>query len=177
MKRLITEIINDYSILKKKYGEKFAQLCRELFPTILEQGGALSKLIQDKFAPSKFLYDDIVNSNSVHIFKDYIYSLYETRFAKNNDIQETPEQLFDKVGYILYKCKTDEDVHKFEHYYAPGEKLCTFKDPNRIKNNTIFFAVKKNVEEIKREDFKSPKRQDEYGTSVISLRKYLCRIN
>ena len=30
-------------------------------------------------------------------------------------------------------------------------------------------AVKKNVDEIKREDFKNPKRQDDYGTSVISI--------
>ncbi len=32
-----------------------------------------------------------------------------------------------------------------------------------------FFAVKKNASEIKRENFTSPKRQDEYGTSVISI--------
>ncbi len=25
-------------IIKNKYGEKFMQLCRELFPTILEEG-------------------------------------------------------------------------------------------------------------------------------------------
>ena len=31
------------------------------------------------------------------------------------------------------------------------------------------FAVKKNAEEIKREDFESPKREDEYGTSVMSI--------
>lgn len=32
-----------------------------------------------------------------------------------------------------------------------------------------FFAVKKNADEIKRENFTNPQRQDEYGTSVISI--------
>jgi len=32
-----------------------------------------------------------------------------------------------------------------------------------------FFAVKENVDQIKREDFVKPSRQDEYGTSVISI--------
>ncbi|MBP3630313.1 MAG: leucine-rich repeat protein, partial [Clostridia bacterium] len=81
----------------------------------------------------------------------------------------TPEELFDKAGYVLTKCETDEDVKSFMHYYQPAERLCTFHDPDRINTNTIFWAVKKNVDEIRREDFKNPMRQDEYGTSVISL--------
>lgn len=32
-----------------------------------------------------------------------------------------------------------------------------------------FFAVKKDVSNIKREDYKEPKREDKYGTSVISI--------
>ena len=30
---------NDYDIIKKAYGEKFAKLCRTLFPQILEKEG------------------------------------------------------------------------------------------------------------------------------------------
>lgn len=33
----------------------------------------------------------------------------------------------------------------------------------------VFFVVKKNVDEIKRENFKKPIREDEYGTSVMSI--------
>ena len=33
----------------------------------------------------------------------------------------------------------------------------------------MFFAVKKNVNQIRRGNFNHPKRQDEYGTSVISI--------
>ena len=48
--------------------------------------------------------------------------------------------------------------------------MCTFLDPvARLENKYVFFAVKKNVLDIKREDFLIPDRQDEYGTSVISI--------
>ena len=50
---------NDLRFLKRHYGEKFAHLCRELFPTILEEEGLLSKIISDHFAPTKSLYDDV----------------------------------------------------------------------------------------------------------------------
>lgn len=160
---------DDFKILKKHYGERFAKLCRTLFPTILEEKGALSRIILAKFAPSKFLYEDIILSYATERFKNFIYGIFTQQENKELGIDETPEQLFDRAGYTLYKCETDEDVHKFEKYFANTEKLCTFKDPNRINTHTIFFAVKKNVDEIKRENFKIPRRQDEYGTSVISV--------
>jgi len=76
--------------------------------------------------------------------------------------------LLDDAGYILYECKTESDIQKFKKYYHKDEELCTFRD-NRLETNYVFFAVKKNVDEIKREDFFTPKREDEYGTSVISI--------
>lgn len=173
MENLINQAIenntNDFKILKKHYSERFAKLCRTLFPTILEEKGTLSSLILSKFAPSKFLYEDIVNNYATERFKNFIYGLYVKEDPIHHGIKETPEQLFDKAGYILYKCDTNEEVLYFKKYFAEGEKLCTFTDPNRIKTHTIFFAVKKNVDEIKRENYSHPRRQDEYGTSVISL--------
>ena len=44
----------------------------------------------------------------------------------------------------------------------------------------VFFAVKKNVKEIKREDFKNPQREDMYGTSVMGIqfnREGLCTVS
>ncbi len=49
----------DLKMLKKKYGEKFARLCRELFPSMLEQVGFLYDVINTRFDESKHLYDDI----------------------------------------------------------------------------------------------------------------------
>ncbi len=39
----------------------------------------------------------------------------------------------------------------------------------RLDTRECFFAVKKNVDEIKREDFKEPKKDDEYSTSVLGV--------
>lgn len=159
----------DFEIIKKKYGERFAKLCRTLFPTILEKEGLLPQILEEKFEPSKFLYEDITENRMEKEFQNFIYTYANINNEETKEINETPEELFDKAGYTLYKCETNEDVLSYKKYYKKGEELCTFRDPNRINNYTIFWAVKKNVDEIKRENFTNPIRQDEYGTSVISL--------
>lgn len=161
--------MKDYDILKKYYGEKFARLCRTLFPTLLEIEGLVSKTILSKFEPSKFLYEDIVENDYQDKFRNYIYGVADVQNETLPKATGTPEELFDKAGYKLFKCETNDDVQSFKKYYNEYEELCTFADQRRIDNHTIFFAVKKNVDKIKREDFPFPIRQDEYGTSVISI--------
>ena len=46
-----------------------------------------------------------------------------------------------------------------------------------MKSCRVWFAVKKNVDEIKSEDFKKPRREDDYGTSVISIQFSKSKIN
>ena len=160
----------DFQILKKNYGENFAKFCRANFSTILEEEGLLSRLIEDNFAPNKSLYDDLVHQSQCEPFINFIYDLTDSiRLIDYKKVKETPEELMKKAGYSLYKCKNNQDVLSFKKYYASGEEICTFRDPNRIHNNHIFFAVKDNVDQIKRYNFKNPTRQDEYGTSVISI--------
>ena len=159
----------DLKLIKKYYGEKMMHLCRELFPTILETPGLLLMLIDNTFAHNKFLYDDIISNNLKDKFKCFIYNLIE---IPNEEIlfrKETPEELLKEAGYKLYECKKKKDIQSFKRYYRRGEKLCTFKDQDRLSDNYVFFAVKENVDEIKREDFINPERQDLYGTSVISI--------
>ena len=157
----------DLLIIKKYYGEKMMHMCRSLFSTLLETDGLLSKLMLDNFAPSKFLYDDIMEYQQYENFKNYIYS--KVYVQKNKIIiNKTPKEMLSDAGYDLYECKTEKDIQFFKKYYAKGEELCTFNG-GRLKRCYVFFAVKKNVDEIKRKDFKTPIRQDEYGTSVISI--------
>ena len=156
----------DYDILKVNYGERFAKLCRNLFPTILENDGVLSDLMLSHFASSHFLYDDIIN-NDIDGFRNYIYSFTNIEI-KRRKTNKSVKELMSDAGYEIYECHTEEDIQKFKKYYQSGEELCTFRG-GRLDDCYVFFAVKKNVNEIRREDFKSPKRQDEYGTSVISI--------
>ena len=64
--------MNDFENIKKKYGESFAKFCRSKFPSILEQEGTLSEIIESRFAPSKFLFEDICNHCYDNDFVNYI---------------------------------------------------------------------------------------------------------
>ena len=160
----------DLKIIKKKYGEKMMHLCRNMFPTILEEKGLLPKLLLEHFEPSHDLYNDLEKYSSILFagFEGYINSLVVANKKEMLTTSLTPEELLDKAGYTLYECKTEEDIQKFKKYYAKGEELCTFRG-NRLNRCYVFFAVKKDVDNIKREDYKEPFREDEYGTSVISI--------
>lgn len=96
---------DDLNKIKKKYGEKFAHLCRELFPTILETNGLLYRLIESKFYPNKFLYDDIINNKLVSLFQNFINNLVEKEDDIEINVNKTPYELLDEAGYILYECK------------------------------------------------------------------------
>lgn len=142
-------------------------LCRSLFPSILEKEGLLFELLDSHFERSKLLYDDICNNYGETIFRRFIYSLVDENFEMI-ETGKTVEELMDIAGYKIYQCKTEEEIQEFKKYYAPNEALCTFKG-DRLSRSYVFFAVKKNVDEIIRENFKDPKREDEYGTSVIGI--------
>lgn len=158
----------DLKFIKKYYGEKFMHLCRSLFPTILETEGLLSKIIFKNFAPTPMLYDYIKDEKSEFVsFINSEAGLTSEIFPETN---LTPEELMDKAGYILFpECKSQEDLMQFYHFYAKGEEICTFVDMNRLRDCRVWFAVKKNAASLRRQDFAKPERQDEYGTSVISI--------
>ena len=87
---------------------------------------------------------------------------------EEHGVYESPLQLLDRAGYDAFYADTQEKQDSIQKYYAPGEKLCTF-GTDRYQTHYIVHAVKKNVDEIKRENFPNPRRDDEYGTSVISI--------
>lgn len=165
----------DLKIIKKKYGEKMAHLCKSMFSTILEVPNLLSTILMNHFAFNKDLYDDLVEQDKLMSFKDFIYSIYkedildkEKKEKEISEIDATPEELLSKVGYELYACHSEEEIQSFRKYFADGEVLCTFKG-GRLEKCHVFFAIKKDVDKIKRDSFKHPEREDAYGISVISI--------
>ena len=153
--------------IKDKYGEKMMHLCRELFPTLLDNEGLLFNILSSNFAYSKFLYEDIIANNKVDEFEYFIYSNAKYLYELANTTK-TPYELLKTKGYTLYECKTEEDINKYKKYYTKKELLCTF-DTGKLKNYYVFFIVKDNALDLKREDFINPLREDEYGTSVLSI--------
>lgn len=159
--------------IKKTYGERFMHLCRELFPTILEEEGKLYEILSLTFGKNcKNLYEDITSAGLEDELKSLIYSkLYEKSNEENLEEEKTPYELLEEAGYVLTECETEEEIQSFKKYYAKNEELCTFRG-GRLNRCVVFFAVKKDVEDIRREDFKEPKREDEYGTSVMGIQFY-----
>lgn len=157
----------ELKLIKKTYGEEMMHLCRDLFPTLLEQPNLVYSILEKNIAPTKSLATDIIENVLEAEFKNYIYSFIATE-QKQIKTVKTPSELLKEKGYILYECNTEKEIQKFKKYYSKGEELCTFRN-NRLKRCHVFFAVKENVKEIKREDFTNPDRQDLYGTSVISI--------
>ena len=178
--------MDDLKLIKKHYGEKMMHLCREIFPTLLETEGLLYTTLIAKFYPSRNIYDDIVvNEDRIDTFKNIIYNAVIEMKQETISNEKTPKELLEEAGYILYECNSEKDIQSFRHYYQRsdgretptyiegtqpehnnGEELCTFSG-GRLNRCYVFFAIKKDAEFIKRKT--NPERQDEYGTSVISI--------
>jgi len=167
--------MTDLEKIKKEYGEQMAHFCRSSFPGILEKEGNLYDIISSHFAPSKFLFEDIKKHNLERKFKDYVHS-FVTFEIPDFVVDKPPKELLDEAGYDFYECHSEADIQSFRKYYLPSERLCTFKG-GRLEECYVFFAVKKDVDQIKREDFIHPMRQDRYGTSVISIQFFRGEVN
>ena len=96
----------DLKKIKKKYGENMMHLCRELFPTILEQEGLLYKILSARFAPTRALYDDIINAHMEEDFKSLIFESINIK-TKETVTGKTPFELLKEAGYTLYECETE----------------------------------------------------------------------
>lgn len=157
--------------IKNIYGEKFKNLCRDMFPTIIEQEGKLLEILQKKFAYNcNSLYEAITNNNLENEFKELIFREFGENRETNDEIENrTPYEIFDEIGYDLYECKTEAEIQSFRKYYAEGEVLCTIYNGGRLRTRDCFWAVKKNLDNIKRENFKYPQKDDEYSRSVLAI--------
>lgn len=155
--------------IKKAYGERFMKMCRTHFPTILEEGDKLYEILQENFSDtSETLYEDLQRGNLEGRFVDFVFEKFEEGTKERVTTDKTPYELLDEAGYDLVECHTEKEIQAFKRYYAEGEELCTFNG-GRLEDCIVFWVVKKNVKDIRRKDFANPERDDEYGTSVMSI--------
>lgn len=155
--------------IKKHYGETMMHMCRQFFPRILEVEGMLPNILEKSFAKSKTLAQDIIEEEKQLDFKKYIFSIADLHKVQKTPTQKSAAELMDEAGYILFpECKCNSDIQSFRKYWTEDEELCTFYG-NRLSSCRVWFAIKKNIDQIKREDFVAPRREDEYGTSAISI--------
>lgn len=166
MKEKSNLVNKDLKWIKKHYGEKMMKMCRMHFSTILDTPRLLPIILKTNFYENKSLFNDIISQDKVYDFKDYIYSKHNECEKRTVETTKNPYELMNEAGYILYKCKTKKEMECFKNFYNEKEELCTFLD-DRLNRCDVFFAIKKNVKDISRNV--NPKRQDDYGTSVLSI--------
>lgn len=143
-----------YEIIKKQNGERFAKAIRNYDNGIFDIPN-IDKIV--KYA-----------GRDAEPIMQYLISLKDVKIEEQG-VHQDPINLLNQAGYDAYIADTLEKQNAIKKYYAAGEELCTFRDPNRFKNYYIINAVRKDVDKIKRKDFRNPQREDEYGTSVISI--------
>ena len=162
---------SDLKTIKKYYGEKMMHLCRKNFSTILETPGLLPNILLSSFYPSRYLYEDIVDGyldDFIQLVISRELSITKKGKVELLDTGKSPEDLLNEAGYDFFECHNEKEIQKFKKYYQEAEELCTFRG-GRLVQCYVFFAVSKNIDSIQRKDYPNPRRDDKYGTSIMSI--------
>lgn len=146
-----------YKKIKKQNGEAFARTLRNHHDGILEIPD-IDKIVRHTGRDAEPLLPYLLSL----ITKD-----------KESDSTLTPSDpyaLLAQAGYTAFHADTLEKQNSIKRYFKPGELLCTFNDAARYQDYHIVHAIRQDADRIQRRDFTGrEKRQDEYGTSVISI--------
>lgn len=147
-----------YNKIKKQNGESFAKVLRDHHNGILEVNNIL-EIVKHAGKTGKDAENNLKYYTSLLLSEDEI----EVEEVRN------PFELLDDAGYDSWHANSAKLQNSIRKHFVKSEELCTF-GTNRFSSYHMINAVKKNVANIKREDFVgTEKREDEYGTSVISI--------
>lgn len=149
--------------IKKKIGEKAFQF--------------LSKNFNESFLKEnlKNIFFDIKEIRLIdesEFFKiKMLLNEAQTEPKQEKTVVKTARELLAEAGYDLFdNLNCEKDYLIFKKYYKDSEALCKFKSYDATERfDKLFFIIKKNINEIKRENFPLPKRQDGYSTSCMSV--------
>lgn len=75
---------------------------------------------------------------------------------------------FNKAGYDTVIFDDEEKIAECEKYYTSGERICTYNNlSGRMNQYHMLVVIKKDIDKIQRS--KNPRREDEYGTSILNI--------
>lgn len=141
-----------YKKLKEHRGERFARKLRD------------ADLLD---IPNIEHILEFANLEDLDALIPVVRSRYKILSLSKYEAKKDPIQLLNEAGYDAFVVQNEKQKNSIEKYFRPNEKLCTFKDPYRHINFYIIHAVKRGAAKIK--PSQNPEREDEYGTSVISI--------
>lgn len=147
-----------YNAIKKQNGERFARQIRDFDAGIF-------------FIPD---LKDIVKhaGREAGPILSYLKSLKAKAEPKEKVLVENLDlfQLAQEAGYKVIYADTLKKQNIIRSFFEKEEELCTFRDSLRFQNYYIFHFIKQGAEKLNRADFFGKEsRDDEYGTSVMSL--------
>ena len=143
-----------YELIKRQNGENFAQVVRKFDSSLFEIENLPFILKYAGRYPEPLL--------------DFL-SMLKNVTIKEVENPKNPFELLAQAGYKAYLADTHQKQNEILKYFAKGEALCTFEDDMRYQQYFLIYCIKDGAENLKRSDFKTPKREDEYATSVISI--------
>ncbi|MDR2686071.1 MAG: hypothetical protein LBB23_04895 [Rickettsiales bacterium] len=144
-----------YDIIKKQNGLEFANALR-----VRDSG-----LFDIPNLPDILKY---AGRNAAPLFR-YLNSLKRITIDDYGEIPKDPFELLKQAGYDAYLAETAAQHNAITKYYMPKEKVCFLDDGFRQNSYYIINCVKFGAAKLNRDDFHMPMRNDEYGTSVISI--------
>ena len=143
-----------YKKIKKQNGEGVAKVIREA--VLLDVPNIVHIL--------EFAGD---NSEEAKALIPYIRERYKAKTKSEIFVDKNPLELLSDAGYDAFVVENEAQKDSIKKYFRSGEELCTFSDPDRHKKFYMIHAIKRGADKIK--PAANPMRQDEYGTSVISI--------
>ncbi|HNY25478.1 MAG TPA: hypothetical protein PKJ33_02955 [Alphaproteobacteria bacterium] len=144
-----------FDLIKKQNGETFAKAIRNYDNGIFD--------IPDIVEIVKYAGRD-----AEPILK-YLGSLKKIEIKDSSPETEKPFELLQRAGYHAEYADNLKKQNSIKKYFKSNEELCTFRDDSRYQRYYILNAVRYDVDNIIRENFTQPRREDDYGTSVISI--------
>ena len=155
----VVNAVENFKQLKKQHGEKFARIIRGDEEHDYNLCGIPNIVHILEFAGR--------NPSDAGLLRGVIKELYLSREESKYYVNKNPLELLNDKGYDAFVVTNEKEKNSIMGYYRPGEELCTFRDSSRHKNYYIIHAVKRGADKIEPSDH--PQREDEYGTSVISI--------
>ena len=107
------------------------------------------------------------NPDDIKQLAPVIREIYKTKTKSTYTSTKEPLDLLDDAGYDAFVVTNLKQQNSIKKYFRPDEELCTFRDPNRYVEYYMIHAVKRGADKI--QPLPNPQREDEYGTSVISI--------
>ncbi len=191
------EYSEDFSALCQELFPNLLERQGILTKTILKRF-APNKILFKCVKNKKELFKEYINNlaeieNDLNDEEQLIYPFYSAKINVQNNLgmpithlkqvagfqilihtqQDLPKNLFENAGYNFYECENFSDLEKFKKYTPI---MHDGFNEEKFKNYKVWFAVKKNVDDINILDPSNNSKNDEYAKSVIQI-IYSCETN